>query len=465
MRERQTLNERIRAVEAAPSDHFATIFAASGLDKGSSFRFKELKHQNFEGCDLTGFDFTGTDLVGSSFRGARISTAVFWGADVKFSDMAKAADWSSALLKRLRLQVAADAGSMKKSILPPSHGSFMQSLVTSTGEICFWTSDGSLLFCDAMGDAVWTVKSHEGVVIGVIEIPDELLVSWGEDGLIAVHDFAGDEIAQFRGHVGAVTGVIVASDGRLVSWGKDNSVRIWESGRSVSTITHRPMQHIDTVIQLPNGNLLSTGAHKGYEWTSNGGLVRRYDSGIPEGLYPLPDGGQVLWGRGDLWISDGVDTRTLSSRYWRLFNVDGALVALRDGPWAVTPPAWARYLSHLTILEGEYGSVFDVIRGYDGSFVSWTYANAMISWSANGSLMWKIDLGRRAKKIVPIGQGLYVAVGEDATVTLLSQRGEKLRELGGLWHDAKALPDGKILLMGSRREARICSGRSAPDGG
>jgi len=88
------LEQRIHAVEACEREDFASLIKAAKLDPATAFRFARLKYQNFNGCDLSGFDFTGADLVGSTFAGALLQGACFRGALFSADDLRRAKDWA-----------------------------------------------------------------------------------------------------------------------------------------------------------------------------------------------------------------------------------------------------------------------------------------------------------------------------------------------------------------------------------
>jgi hypothetical protein len=74
--------ERIRAVQAAPTEEFRTLLRLGGLDPGTNLRFHDWSDLSFAGEDLRGADFTGARLVNCNFSGAVI-TGVRFGQAVR----------------------------------------------------------------------------------------------------------------------------------------------------------------------------------------------------------------------------------------------------------------------------------------------------------------------------------------------------------------------------------------------
>lgn len=72
-----TISERMRAVETARTENFLELVKIAELNPAKSFRYGNLKHVDFTGCDLSGFDFTGANLEGANFDGTDISGATF----------------------------------------------------------------------------------------------------------------------------------------------------------------------------------------------------------------------------------------------------------------------------------------------------------------------------------------------------------------------------------------------------
>jgi hypothetical protein len=104
--ERLDLETQVTAIEDCPSEDFARLVEASGLDPMTAFRFVKLAAQDFRGADLSSFDFTGADLVGSKFAGARLGQVTFNRAQVRIEDLEQASDWAE---QRVRILKALDA--------------------------------------------------------------------------------------------------------------------------------------------------------------------------------------------------------------------------------------------------------------------------------------------------------------------------------------------------------------------
>jgi len=81
-RSKSIWGDRAKAVRAAASDRFTDLVQIGGLDPTRDLRLNDWSGCDFSACDLTGFDFTGARLHGCDFTGARIAGARFDQAEI-----------------------------------------------------------------------------------------------------------------------------------------------------------------------------------------------------------------------------------------------------------------------------------------------------------------------------------------------------------------------------------------------
>ena len=84
---------RVRRVLSADTDDFCELLELAGLDPGKDLRFQDFSGCDFSGANLRGYDFTGARLHGCRFEGALIDGARFDQAEINGTNLRVAKDW------------------------------------------------------------------------------------------------------------------------------------------------------------------------------------------------------------------------------------------------------------------------------------------------------------------------------------------------------------------------------------
>ncbi|KAG8737727.1 hypothetical protein FRC12_017041 [Ceratobasidium sp. 428] len=132
----------------------------------------------------------------------------------------------------------------------------------------------------------------EGIDIG--------FASCSNDSTVRLWTLGGDVLHQFDGHTSFVYSLAAVPDtGSLVSSGEDRTVRVWEDGELVQTITH-PAISVWTVAAMPNGDIV-TGCSDGVvrvfsrsenRWADEATL-KEYESQVASQAIPAEQVGDV----------------------------------------------------------------------------------------------------------------------------------------------------------------------------
>lgn len=101
---------------------------------------------------------------------------------------------------------------------------------------------------------------HTDAVRGLSILPEGIdigFASCSNDSTVRLWTLGGDVLHQFDGHTSFVYSLASVPDtGSLVSSGEDRTVRVWEDGELVQTITH-PAISVWAVAAMPNGDIVT----------------------------------------------------------------------------------------------------------------------------------------------------------------------------------------------------------------
>lgn len=107
------------------------------------------------------------------------------------------------------------------------------------------------------GKLLRSVELHDDLVYGLAWSGGTLYTAGG-DKTIGVIDVASGEVKRLEGHTGPVLAV-AASGSRMVSGGADGTIRVWEEGRCVRTISNHTAA-VSALAFAPDGERLASGS-------------------------------------------------------------------------------------------------------------------------------------------------------------------------------------------------------------
>lgn len=169
----------------------------------------------------------------------------------------------------------------------------------------------------------------EGIDIG--------FASCSNDSTVRLWTLGGDVLHQFDGHTSFVYSLAAVPDtGSLVSSGEDRTVRVWEDGELVQTITH-PAISVWAVAAMPNGDIV-TGCSDGIvrvfsrsesRWADEATL-KEYESQVASQAIPAEQVGDVK--KNDLPGPEALDRRG---------NKDGQVIMVKTAGGSVEAHEWS----------------------------------------------------------------------------------------------------------------------------
>ncbi|QRV87354.1 ubiquitin homeostasis protein lub1 [Ceratobasidium sp. AG-Ba] len=195
--------------------------------------------------------------------------------------------------------------------------------------------------------ALWTgnklvhrYTGHTDAVRGLSVLPEGIdigFASCSNDSTVRLWTLGGDALHQFDGHTSFVYSLAaVPETGSLVSSGEDRTVRVWEDGELVQTITH-PAISVWAVAAMPNGDII-TGCSDGVvrvfsrsesRWADEATL-QEYESQVASQAIPAEQVGDVK--KNDLPGPEALD---------RPGNKDGQVTMIKTAGGSVEAYEWS----------------------------------------------------------------------------------------------------------------------------
>ncbi|KAL8954126.1 MAG: hypothetical protein Q9222_000008 [Ikaeria aurantiellina] len=154
-----------------------------------------------------------------------------------------------------------------ESVLEGHQGSVWAVLAYDHDTIITGCADQIIRVFSSTGKFLQTIKGSTDVVRALCRLPANHssgadFASAGNDGIIRLWKLNGKQVGELHGHESFIYSLASFPSGEIVSSGEDRTVRIWNDGSCIQTITHPAISVWTIAVCSENGDIVSGASDK-----------------------------------------------------------------------------------------------------------------------------------------------------------------------------------------------------------